>query len=163
MNNSVKVVYCKTMRRITLITFVALIVFLGSFSTLLAGTGSEKDENPDFGLSKSARLGNVPGGPTVSIPTVLGSIAGSALTFVGVLFLLLMIYAGFLWMTGSRGGKDDDINKAKKIMTWAIAGLAVIFLSYTIVSFVVGIAEKAPNLPTDIAPDTGTGVPLNAG
>lgn len=106
----------------------------------------------DFGLRESANLGLLPGSEMVrtSPPTVqsaIGAVAGFALTFVGVLFLLLMIYAGFLWMTGSRGGKEGEINTAKKIMTWAIAGLAVIFLSYTIVSFIINIASQAPNPP----------------
>jgi heme/copper-type cytochrome/quinol oxidase subunit 2 len=118
------------------LTALAIFAFLALPTALLA--------QDDFGLSDSAKLGNLPVSATPpSVQEVLGAGVGSILTFVGVIFLLLMIYAGFLWMFGARGGKDAEINKSKDIMKWAVAGLTIIFLSYTIVSVVLSSVKKS--------------------
>ena len=57
------------------------------------------------------------------------------LGLVGVVALILFIYAGFMWMTAQ--GKSDQIKKARDTMVWAVLGLIVVFSSYVIVSFVL--------------------------
>ncbi len=54
----------------------------------------------------------------------------SALGLLGFVFILLTLYAGFLWMTA--GGAEENIEKAKKILTASIIGLAIILLSFAI-------------------------------
>ncbi len=41
------------------------------------------------------------------------------------------VYAGFLYVTAY--GAEDQIGKAKKVMTYAVIGLALVILSYSIV------------------------------
>ncbi len=53
-----------------------------------------------------------------------------ALSFVGTLFVALMVYAGILWMTA--GGNDDQVGKAKKLIFQAVIGLFIVFSAYTI-------------------------------
>jgi hypothetical protein len=60
--------------------------------------------------------------------------------FLGVLalvFLILVLYAGFKWMTSA--GNSETIDKAKKIMTSALVGLLIIFLSYAITAFIFNV------------------------
>ncbi len=57
-----------------------------------------------------------------------------ALALVGVIFLVLMVYAGFLWMTA--GGKSDQVQKAKDLMIRAIIGVIIISAAYAITTFV---------------------------
>ncbi|HRY36747.1 MAG TPA: hypothetical protein P5230_02605 [Candidatus Magasanikbacteria bacterium] len=67
-----------------------------------------------------------------------------ALGMLGFVFLLLALYAGFLWMTA--GGDEGNIEKAKSILTAAVIGLIIILLSYSITLFVfkVVLLEGAP-------------------
>jgi len=58
-----------------------------------------------------------------------------ALQFLGIIFLVLILYAGFLWLTSA--GSEDKISKAKKIMTAAVIGLAIVLAAYTITYFVI--------------------------
>jgi len=58
-----------------------------------------------------------------------------ALQFLGIIFLVLILYAGFLWLTSA--GNEDKISKAKKIMAAAIIGSAIILTAYIITSFVL--------------------------
>ena len=75
------------------------------------------------------------------------------LGFLGLLAVILVIYAGFLYVTDAGG--DENIGKAKNIILYAIIGLVIIFASYAIVNFAfdVGTAGNAGNV------QTGTTVP----
>ncbi len=55
--------------------------------------------------------------------------------FLGVIALILIIYAGFKWMLSY--GNVEDITKAKRIMIYAIIGLVVLFSVELLVSFVL--------------------------
>ncbi len=57
------------------------------------------------------------------------------LSFLGVLFLVLMIYGGFLWMTAR--GNEEQVTKAKNLITAAIIGLIIVLASYAISIFVM--------------------------
>jgi type IV secretory pathway VirB2 component (pilin) len=57
--------------------------------------------------------------------------------FLGILGLIavaFLIYAGVMMVTA--GGNEEQINKAKKIITYAVIGIVIILLSYSIVTFV---------------------------
>ena len=72
----------------------------------------------------------------VSSPQVLiGRIINSVLGVVGSLALLMFVYGGITWMTSS--GSSDKVKKGRDILVWSIIGLAVIFMSYAIVKFVI--------------------------
>jgi hypothetical protein len=58
-----------------------------------------------------------------------------------LVFLVLVIYAGLRWMTS--GGNQETIDKAKKIITAALIGLVIIFLSYSITIFVFNVVLKS--------------------
>lgn len=76
------------------------------------------------------------GGQPPSLPTTLATIVRAALSLLGVIFVSLIIYAGFLWMTA--GGDDKSVGKAKDIIQQAIIGLAITLSAYAITGFVVG-------------------------
>ncbi len=65
---------------------------------------------------------------------VLGSVLKGILALVGMIFLILMVYAGILWMTA--GGNDEKAESAQKIVTMAVIGLVVIMAAYAITVFV---------------------------
>lgn len=52
---------------------------------------------------------------------------------VGVIFLGLLLYAGFLWMTSQ--GEVEKITKAKKMITAGVIGMVLIFSAFGIASF----------------------------
>jgi len=57
------------------------------------------------------------------------------LTFLGLVALVLIIYAGFLWMTSS--GEEDKITQAKRILKNAFIGLLIIISSWAITTFII--------------------------
>lgn len=72
---------------------------------------------------------------SVTIGEWIGShIITPVLGLVGLIFLILMIYAGFLWMTA--GGKPDQTTKARDMMVRAVIGVIIIAAAYAITTFV---------------------------
>jgi hypothetical protein len=72
---------------------------------------------------------------TTDIAVVIGRIISFIMNMVGALALMLMVYAGFSWMTAR--GADQPIKKAQKIMLWTSAGLILMFFAYIVLRFVL--------------------------
>lgn len=68
------------------------------------------------------------------IQTKAGTIIGSVLSLVGVLFLIMMIYAGIMWMTAQ--GNDQQVTKAKDLLINSIIGIIIVFAAYAITALV---------------------------
>jgi len=56
------------------------------------------------------------------------------LSFLGIIFLVITVYAGFLWMTAQ--GNDTQIKKAKDLLMNAIVGLVIITAAYSLTAFI---------------------------
>lgn len=73
----------------------------------------------------------------------LGTIVGMAinvlLSLIGLIFLVLMVYAGFLWMTAR--GEEDQVNTARKIIIQALIGLFIVVSAYAITYLVTSVFE----------------------
>lgn len=68
------------------------------------------------------------------IPVIVRNIISAALAFSGLVALILIIYAGILYISSK--GDQAKIDTAKKTLTYAIIGLVVIFLSFFIISII---------------------------
>jgi heme/copper-type cytochrome/quinol oxidase subunit 2 len=75
------------------------------------------------------------GTPPPPLTTIIGNIINVALGFLGILLLVYLIYAGFLWMTA--GGAEDKVKEAKKIIINCIIGMIIVVAAYAISSFVL--------------------------
>jgi len=64
-----------------------------------------------------------------------GRVINAALSVVGIIFLVLMLYGGYLWMTAR--GKEERLEKAKNTLEAAIIGLIIALAAYGITYFVV--------------------------
>lgn len=62
------------------------------------------------------------------------------LGLMALIFLIIIIIAGFKWMTA--GGGEEKINSAKKLIGNALIGLLIIFFAYAITAFVFTVALK---------------------
>ena len=95
---------------------------------------------------------------TECVVTIIGNAINIVLGFLGVVLLVLCMYAGFKWMTAE---KPDDTQKAKDIIKNAVIGMVIIAFSYAFSAFVitnlgsVSSGGGAPQVPP--TPPTGTG------
>jgi hypothetical protein len=63
----------------------------------------------------------------------VGGFIGLALSFVGIIFLALIIWAGIQWMTAQ--GNSSQVEKAKDLMINAAIGLVIVTAAYSITIF----------------------------
>lgn len=70
-----------------------------------------------------------------ALPKMIGRIIKIVLGFLGVILIVIVIYAGFLWMTA--GGDSDQTKKARDWLTNAIIGLAIVLSAYAITDFII--------------------------
>lgn len=70
-----------------------------------------------------------------SVDPLISTIVQTALSLVGVIFLVLMIYGGYLWMTAR--GAEEQVTKAKNLITAAVIGLIIVLAAYAISIFVM--------------------------
>ena len=66
----------------------------------------------------------------------VGLVISVALSLLGVVFLILMIYGGFVWMNSR--GNEQDVEKAKNIIRNSIVGLLIVVAAYGITVFIGG-------------------------
>jgi hypothetical protein len=111
---------------------VKAIDIMGKFYNAAGETGA------GYGVDSSANFKE-------ALPMIIGQIINYILALVGVFFLILTIYGGFLWMTA--GGNEDQIKKAKKYLTNAIIGLIIVLAAYSITFFVVDTISSAALKP----------------
>ena len=82
-----------------------------------------------------------------SVSEIAGTIVNSVLGFLGIIFLGLILYAGFLWMTAQ--GESDKVEQAKKIIKNCIIGLILIICAWGIYAVVARVfdATSGDSLP----------------
>jgi hypothetical protein len=130
------------MRKVFLI-FLS-ICFVGSFF-LLSVISVSAESKFITGLNKTANKETGVGYDIEKVTNPMEYIAkliGQALTpmFIGVSFLIIMIIAGFMWMTAQ--GNEQQVGKAKNIIIYAIIGLAVVLAAYIIVKIILPIWQS---------------------
>ncbi len=76
-------------------------------------------------------------GAQSDLPTLVGNIINGFLGILGVIFVVLIVYSGFLYMTAS--GDDTKVKKAKSILSQAVIGLVIIVAAYAISNFVIDV------------------------
>lgn len=79
-------------------------------------------------------------GTQKSLPQLVGGLIQQAIGLLGIVLVVLVIYAGFLWMTAQ--GNEEKIKKAKGIISNAVVGLVLIFAAYSITGFVVDALQS---------------------
>ena len=76
-----------------------------------------------------------------TLSQTVGRIIKIALGLVGTIFLVLTVYAGFLWMTAA--GEESKIEKAQEIIKTSVIGLAIVLAAYSITYFVMASLARA--------------------
>ena len=120
--------------------YLAAFVLLLSPSVFLAGpalavTGDYGQETAALQAELISKAGET---PTVAgqqnIAGLIGVIIKAGLSFIGIIFFGLVLYAGFIWMRAM--GNTEMVTKAKDILESAIIGLVLVMAAYAITNFV---------------------------
>jgi len=73
---------------------------------------------------------------TKTLPETIGGLINIGLSMLGLVFLVLALYAGFKWMTS--GGDSKGVDEAKGTLKNAVIGIIITLSAYALSSFVMG-------------------------
>lgn len=74
-------------------------------------------------------------GAATPLPTIIGNLVRVAMGMLGIVFLILTVYAGFLYLTAR--GEEEKVKHAKETLQRGVIGLIIISAAYAIASFVI--------------------------
>ena len=118
------------------ISFIVILVFLlVPFSNVDAQFISKECDknNPDLEkciIANNLAVGEFFGNPKTDLPTFIGNIIEYALGLLGTVFIVLILYAGFQWMTA--GGNPEQAKKASQTVRNSVIGLIIVILAYAV-------------------------------
>lgn len=74
------------------------------------------------------------------------------LSLLGTIFVVMIIYAGWLWMTS--GGSAEQADTAKGLIYNAVIGIIIVFAAYSITSFVFNslVRTRVPTFDPNLVP-----------
>lgn len=112
--------------------FAGLILVQSFLFALPAGAVCDGyDENDPYGLD----CGKESGLTRTDIRVVIANLINVILQISGIILILYIIYAGYLWMTA--GGEEEQVTKAKTIISACVMGLLIVLSAYSLASFVI--------------------------
>tara|TARA_Y100000310_G_scaffold344313_1_gene456357 strand:+ start:2117 stop:2527 length:411 start_codon:yes stop_codon:yes gene_type:complete len=121
------------------IYFLIYIIFTFSFllANITLAAGTFEQVNTGFGeTGEAAGFPNSDGVPTNTFTQAWGVYVTNFAAGVGAaFFMVLIIYAGWLWMTAQ--GKEDQVERAKKIIIGSLIGLTIIIAGRMIAELVI--------------------------
>ena len=125
------------LKKSSILVFISFlfILFTNVVPDTLAGPAASIDpEQTSAFLGSSAMMPGSDGDQAVS--DVIATIIQAFLGILGLIFLTLTLYAGYLWMTA--GGDETKVTKARTLLQQAVIGLLIIVSTYSITYFVFG-------------------------
>lgn len=123
----------------TLTSKLTALVGLTTLGLFAARTAAATIVNSNFKANVTRETGIGEGSASPVDITI--TIINTFLSLLGIIALVLIIYAGFRWMTA--GGKEEQITEAKGMLKAAVIGIAIVLLSYTIAQFIFSNLESA--------------------
>ena len=122
------------------ISLAILAVFAFSLALAPAALAQVVPADDPFGQNI---IGEETGLGEQDIRLTIAAIINVALSLLGIVALVIILYGGFKWMTA--GGNEESVAEARKIIVAGVIGLAIILSSYAIAQFVLTQLGVATN------------------
>ena len=125
----------KQILKTSVFTAFTLVVFLFPQTASAVDIGTRQGTTPGLLTNAAAAAGYDAATTDTSFASTLGLVVNTALSLMGVIFMALIVYAGFLWMTAR--GDEAQVEKAISTIRRAVIGLIITVGAYSITQFVV--------------------------
>ncbi len=119
------------------ILIIIISCFLVNYS--LAEEGVSNDTIPTY-TDRADDFAGQAGLIAPSHTTIIKNSLNIALGLLGLIFLVLIIYSGFMWMTSA--GNEEKVKKAKLALKNSIIGVIIILFSFIITQFVFNTIDS---------------------
>lgn len=125
------------MRRIGLILLFAFLI-LQALPAQAALLNTVKENEMKYNLDTLTAAAGYNTGPTIE--TTIGNIIKIAMSFLGAIFIILIIFNGINWMRAQ--GNEEEVREAKKTIKNLIIGLVVIIAAFALSEKISGVFAK---------------------
>lgn len=123
--------------------FIVCLIAVLVLPSIVFAQGLKNAFTGDSPLNAVATSGGFEPATKTSIATIAGTVVNVFLSILGIIFIILIIYAGYSWMTAE--GDETKVTKAKDTLRRAIIGLIIILSAYAIYLFLWNNFFMAPN------------------
>jgi len=127
------------MKKILLICLFLLVIYLCLIINVIPANAAFKF------IEGLTATGNKAFGTALTIQKYAANLVRAFLMLIGIIFVALLIYGGFLYLTSA--GSEDKVKKAKNSLKAAVIGLVIIFSGYTITFFITASLETPGSAP----------------
>lgn len=128
--------------------FAFIILSITSIAIVIASLPAQADNSLVTSQVGMKEIGTVFGNSTpADIRTTVAKIINVILGFLGVIFLGLAVYAGFLYMTAS--GNEEKTKASLDLLRNAVIGLIILLAAWAITRFTVIIMSRTVNNAVD--------------
>ncbi|OGF26198.1 hypothetical protein A2331_01990 [Candidatus Falkowbacteria bacterium RIFOXYB2_FULL_34_18] len=116
-------------------TFLLIVNVQFCFALNLSDAFKANDGTDTDPLDAAAKSAGYNIQQTTTIEDTIASVINTILSFLGVIFLLLIMYGGYTWMMAR--GNEQEVEKAKNTIKTATIGLVVIVGAYAFSWFIL--------------------------
>lgn len=125
-------------------SFLSIFLVLLFISFFVASTSLAANFQLDSFANKA---GYSTTGAKASLESLIQIVINAILSFTGILFLILAVYAGVRWMSAQ--GNAEYVTKAQETLQAAIIGMVIVSMSYAVTSLVFNtLQNKIPSNPS---------------
>ena|SRR3989338_1214046 len=130
--------------RLIIINIAILLSLFGANATLaVAPTCAPLSATPSFAeiiRRVACKAGYIQSGDTrtyteADIVTIIGTFISIALGIAGIVFVVIVLYGGWLW--GTARGNEEQVQQAEKLIHNAVLGIIIVLAVFTIARFVI--------------------------
>ena len=108
---------------------------------LVASSVSAAPEGGYFGGSDPRDFADTAGLGNGNLPDTIARLIQVFIGFLGIVAVCIILFGGFKWMTAA--GNEEKVGEAKRLIISGIIGMAIIFSSYAIATFVLDQLSNA--------------------
>lgn len=133
--------------------FILFILILILIATVFINVPSVyADESILYKVGDAAKFDVTEAKDPLAFSIVVGRFINVFLSMIGIIFTVLIIYGGYLWMMAK--GNSEEVEKAKEIFKNAAIGLVVVISAYAITYFILNVLVSKYTTDKSIAPKT---------
>lgn len=92
-------------------------------------------------------VGQLYGNQKQDLRVIIAKFISIALSFLAVVFVVLILFAGFQYMTS--GGNEEKVKKAVALLKNAVIGLIIILVAWAVTRFIIIMLSRAVNNAVD--------------
>lgn len=118
-----------------LLSSLSLLSLISLFLPSLALAQTDTSTQSNAAITELGKVAGTGYNTSVRLAPLIGTVIRTALSLLGAIFIIVLIVAGFRWMTAS--GNEDKVTKAQNAIKRGLIGLVIVVAAWAIWTFLL--------------------------